>query len=233
MAASWASVAVISDPDLQVGALPRQPGWRPAFGQIKAAQSHLANQSVGPGDLFLYFGWFQLAEQVAGGAWRYVRHAPPVHRLFGWLQVSEVVTVGTDTVGTHAAYPWLSDHPHVNGQSWPPNNTVYISTRALVIGGKETGADGGGLFSGADDRLTLTAPEASSRSYWRLPGWFWPSGSPPSLSYHPNEQRWQRDGPWAYVESVGRGQEFVSTPTASLKPTLGCMDCSTADRGSR
>ena len=197
------------DPDLQVGALPRQPGWRPAFGQFKAAQGHLASQSVGPGDLFLYFGLFRSVEQVAGGTWRYVQNAPWVHRLFGWLQVSEVVTVGTDTVGARAARPWLSDHPHVNGQSWPPSNTVYISPRALVIGGKETGADGGGLFSGADDRLTLTAPEAPSHTYWRLPGWFWPRDRQPSLSYHRDEGRWRRGGPWAYVESAYPGQEFV------------------------
>ncbi|MCY4028235.1 MAG: hypothetical protein OXH75_18215 [Acidobacteria bacterium] len=146
------------DPDLQPGALPRPAGWRPVFGQHGAAQSHLAREGVGPGDVFLYFGWFQLAEPAASGRWRYVRHAPPVHRLFGWLQVSEVVAVGTDTAGVLAARPWLSDHPHVNGPSWRSNNTIYVSTRTLRIGGRSTGARGGGLFSGASDRLTLTEP---------------------------------------------------------------------------
>ena len=197
------------DPDLQMGTLPRRPGWRPAFGQVDIAQRHLERESVGPGDLFLFFGWFRPAEKVPGGAWRYVRHAPSVHRLFGWLQVSEVVPVGADAAGARAARPWLSDHPHVNGQSWPPNNTIYVATRALSIGGRETRATGGGLFSATDSRFTLTAPEARSRSYWRLPRWFCPSDRPPSLSYHRNEDRWRRAGPWAYVESVGRGQEFV------------------------
>ena len=197
------------DPDLQAGAIPRRPGWRPAFGQVDIAQRHLERERVGPGDLFLFFGWFRPVEKVAEGAWRYVREAPSVHRLFGWLQVSEVVTVGADTDGARGARPWLCDHPHVNGQSWPPNNTIYVATRALSIGGRETRAEGGGLFSHTDSRLTLTAPEASSRSYWRLPRWFWPSDRPPSLSYHRTETRWRRAGPWAYVESVGRGQEFV------------------------
>ena len=202
------------DPDLQRGTLPRRPGWRPAFGQVDIAQGHLARESVGPGDLFLFFGLFRPAEKVAGGAWRYVRHEPSVHRLFGWLQVSEVVTVGTNTAGACAARPWLSGHPHVNhphpnGQSWPPNNTIYVATRTLSIGGSGTRANGGGLFSGPDDHLTLTAPKESRPSYWRLPGWFYPSDRPPSLSYHLNKGRWRRRGRWTYVESVGRGQEFV------------------------
>ena len=197
------------DPDLQSGALPRPPGWRPAFGQHGAAQGHLAREGVGPGDLFLYFGLFQSTERVAGGRLRYVRRVPPVHRLFGWLQVSEVVTVGSDTAGARAVHPWLSDHPHVNGPSWRANNTIYVSTRSLNIGGSETRAKGGDLFSGPDDRLTLTAPGTSRCSHWRLPGWFWPADGPPSLSYHRDEERWRRDGPWAYVRSVGGGQEFV------------------------
>ena len=196
------------DPDLQIGALSRQPGWRPAFGQHHVAQRHLERQGVGRGDLFLYFGLFRAAEQLAGGTWRYVRHVPSVHRLFGWLQVSEVVRVGADTAGARAARPWLSDHPHVNGYSWTATNTIYVSTRALSIGGRETLASGGGLFSGTDGRFTLTAPEARSCSYWRLPGWFLPSDGRPSLSYH-GKKSWWRDGLWVYVESASPGQEFV------------------------
>lgn len=54
------------DPDLYADALPRLPGWRPAFGQVENAQSHLQNQGVGPGDLFLFFGWFRSVERVYG-----------------------------------------------------------------------------------------------------------------------------------------------------------------------
>src|SRR5689334_1319956 len=47
------------DPDLDPSALPRLPGWRPAFGQTGAAQTHLDHCGVGVGDLFLFFGWFR------------------------------------------------------------------------------------------------------------------------------------------------------------------------------
>ena len=85
------------DPDLEADALKRSHGWRQAFGQVEAAQRHLENQGVGPGDLFLFFGWFRAVEPGNGGTWYYDRTAPHVHRLFGWLQISEVVPVEGDS----------------------------------------------------------------------------------------------------------------------------------------
>ena len=45
------------DPDLELG----------AFGQVSASQSHLNNQKVGIGDLFLFFGRFREAELTNKG----------------------------------------------------------------------------------------------------------------------------------------------------------------------
>ncbi len=207
------------DPDLRAGALPRPSGWRPAFGQHAAAQGHLQNQGVGPGDLFLFFGRFRPVESPAGATWRYVRSTPVVHRLFGWLQVSEAVRVGPDPEPTLAVHPWLSAHPHLNGGRWPTNNTIYIASRTLNIDGTETARSGGGVFGGPGDNLTLTAP-GKLCSRWRLPAWFWPPGWPPRLSYHSDEARWRRREPWVYVDTVGKGQEFVfdahGVPEASV-----------------
>ena len=91
----------------------------------------------------------------------------------------------------------------------PHPNTIYVSTRALTIDGADLAVRGGGVFSNTDCRLTLTAPEASTRSHWKLPGWFLPAGGRPLLSYHGDEERWRRDGLWVHVQTVGRGQEFV------------------------
>ena len=74
------------DPDLEPKSLSRLPGWKPLFGQAGAAQTVLARSGVGPGDLFLFFGWFREAEYV-DGVWRFVRGAPNVHLLWGWLEV--------------------------------------------------------------------------------------------------------------------------------------------------
>jgi hypothetical protein len=74
------------DRDLYACAMRRDPGWRPAFGQIDSAQPHLAAQGVGAGDLFLFFGWFREV-QALSGRWQFRRGSPDRHVLFGWLQV--------------------------------------------------------------------------------------------------------------------------------------------------
>jgi Nucleotide modification associated domain 3 len=75
------------DPDLRGSALPnRPPGWRPILGQADQSQKHLEKSNVGCGDLFLFFRWFRKVE-LCDGCYRYVRGAPKLHVLFGWLQV--------------------------------------------------------------------------------------------------------------------------------------------------
>ena len=198
------------DPDLNADALARSPGWRPAFGQVEIAQRHLENQGVGPGDLFLFFGWFRAVEPGNGGTWRYVRNAPDVHRLFGWLQVSEVVPVGENLSRARSARPWLSAHPHLN-RRWC-YNTVYIARETLNFEGLAA-RSGAGLFSGNGDRFTLTDPEevekgsSCRRSYWRLPEWFWPVDDCHRFSRKVKMRR--REAQWIHIDSGGRGQEFV------------------------
>src|SRR5215467_4184568 len=60
------------DPDLRAAARPRPPGWQPLFGQSEAAQRHLVRQGVGPGDVFVFYGWFRDAEDHHG-QYRYAR----------------------------------------------------------------------------------------------------------------------------------------------------------------
>lgn len=72
------------DPDLNREALPRQQGWLPCFGQVGSAQSHLKNQKVREGDLFLFFGWFRKVIQV-DGRYCYDPAADDIQALFGWL----------------------------------------------------------------------------------------------------------------------------------------------------
>ena len=92
------------DPDLDVKMGPAVTGWQAAFGQVAAAQQHLDHEQIGKGDLFLFFGWFRQAEQT-GERWRYHLEARPVHRLFGWLQVGEIVRVGEDTASARERPP--------------------------------------------------------------------------------------------------------------------------------
>lgn len=195
------------DPDLDAAARPRLPGWRPAFGQVNAAQRHLENQGVGVGDLFLFFGWFREVEPDPVASWRYLRNAPNLHVLFGYLQVGEVLRLGPDSAELRASRPELASHPHFVSR-WHETNTVYVASDRLVIDGQDLGVSGGGVFPRFHPGLQLTKP-GGSRTVWSLPGWFLPEAGP-ALSYHMDPMRWERDGERCTLQSVAKGQEFVA-----------------------
>ncbi len=203
------------DPDLRADAHPRPAAWRPAFGQAGAAQAHLANQGVGPGDLFLFFGWFRAAEN-ARGQYRFRPGAADVHALFGWLQIDEVLPTGPDA----ALPPWAAAHPHATTERAAPN-VLYVARDALTIDGAPTGLPGAGVFGRLHDDLVLTARDAEGRpgqrSRWRLPRCFRPEDGQPRMTYHANPARWVDDPASVdhlFVRTVGRGQEFVVDASA-------------------
>jgi hypothetical protein len=195
------------DPDLHRAAFSQLAGWRPALGQTGTAQSHLRDMGVGIGDVFLFFGWFRETECKAG-TWRYVRSAPQLHVIFGWLEVADVLPVVQDRHGCLSRFPWISNHPHVSQPRHYTDlrNTLYIAARRSRFA---PNADyGGGRFSMYDDRLRLTKP-GCSRSVWSLPAWFMPKNGQAPLSYHPRRDQWKCDGDLVTLRSAAKGQEFV------------------------
>ncbi|GJG87768.1 hypothetical protein tb265_29490 [Gemmatimonadetes bacterium T265] len=197
-----ASTPAHLDPDLDRRTLPRPRGWRPAFGQTGAAQTHLAARGVGPGDLFLFFGWFREVSRAAG-RWRYAPGAPDLHVIFGWLQVGDVRPARPGL----PAPAWLRTHEHVRADLGP-SSTVYLAADALTLGAQPVrDVPSAGVVRTLRAPLVLTAPGAS-RSEWRLPASF----APPSgaLTYHDHPGRWRPDGPdHVRLRSAPIGQEFV------------------------
>lgn len=190
------------DPDLDPRVRPRAPGWRGALGQLAAAQSHLAGQGVGVGDLFLFWGLFRPVTQIQG-RWSY--EGQREHRVFGWLQIGEVFSLGVD--GTHAAerYPWLEEHPHTRA-GWKENNTLYIAAERLMLDGRIAQRPGFGLFKTG---FRLTESHASRPSIWSVPDWLNVTRGGVGMTYHPS-QRWSSSGT---LEAAARGQEFVADIT--------------------
>lgn len=192
--------------------------WKAAFGQAGRAQTHLAKQNVGKGDLFLFFGWFRHVQRVGNG-YKYQPDAPDIHTVFGWLQVGEVVHLNDSARQAYPErrkrlikrYPYLQQHPHVASPN-PPygNNTLYVASDRLEVPGQHcANLSGAGAFRHFHRRLQLTDPDGNSRKYWKLPAWFYPKDMRHALTYHGDPDRWQERNGCAILKSVDIGQEFV------------------------
>jgi hypothetical protein len=193
------------DPDLNSASIPRQPGWKPIFGQAGAAESHLQHQHIGAGDVFLFYGWFRRVEQCAG-TYRYVQGAPDLHVIFGWLQIEQRVPVAH-----HSLLPaWAGDHAHCRRAQPLALESLYISSDRLTLPGVTFDKPGAGVFSCYAPSLCLTLHDPyATRRNWRLPRWIAPTGGRTALTYHPNPQSWQTQEDHVLLKSAGRGQEFV------------------------
>lgn len=200
-----ASARAHLDPDLLPDSLPRQPGWRPLFGQSGAAQGHLRNQGVSDGDLFLFFGLFQAVRQTAG-RFHYDPGAPRKHLIFGWLQIGTIESI------RHCRQEirrWADYHPHFFHPD-SANNTLYLAQPSLQLADRnENPIPGAGQFATATRHRTLTAPDATTPSQWLLPPWLYPAPGKPPLSYHNKPQRWQQSQTHTRLQAASRGQEFV------------------------
>lgn len=197
------------DPDLDGATLKRMDGWKPAFGQTGAAQSHLEAQGVEVGDVFVFFGWFRDVERGTDGRWSFAKGGRSIHAIFGWLQVGAIVPLRNGDKNEWVEYPWLADHPHVH-RTADPRNVVYVASDELVLPGVEsTGLKGGGSVLTLNEQRTLTDLTSRNRSTWRLPSWFRQADGQSPLSYHASPDRWNDHGDDVQLQSVARGQEFV------------------------
>jgi len=200
------------DPDIDENARPRHSGWMPAFGQVGGPLTHLDNCNVGIGDMFLFFGWFRRIEIDKQGNYRYIPDSRNLHVIFGWLQVGEMLDVGTDKTPILTKKPWLANHPHIEGM-YEGKNRVYIAADCLSIPSLNVrkSLPGGGVFGKLANPRILTHPDSQSRSFWRLPRSFSPHASLAKLSCHESPARWvtDQDNRHVTLRAVSQGQEFV------------------------
>ena len=113
------------------------------FGQVGAAQTHLANQGVGPGDMFLFFGLFR--EEETG---------EPHHRIFGFLEIERIVDLASCSQEERARFAAIR-HPHALSMHGS-NDTLYVGRGATARQAKEG--------------LRLTVP-GGPPSLWHRPAW--------------------------------------------------------------
>lgn len=192
------------DPDLDAGSIrPRPGGWRPAFGQTGAAASHLRNQGVGPGDVFLFFGWFREAVEPTPGQFRWKVDSANIHACFGYLQIAERWPVAP----LSALPKWLTEHPHHKPVPYGTVDDIYLATDRLNLPGHHIDRPGGGLLGPCQPKYRLTAP-GRTRSVWHLPAWFHPL-PPVPLTGHAAPDRWTPSDTGVFLQTICQGQEFV------------------------
>ncbi len=185
------------DPDLRKEVIERPDGWIAAYGQCSQSGKHLDNQGVGVGDLFLFFGWFRQTEFDGEGKLRYVKNAPDLHIIFGYLRIGDIL----NSQDMDRICPW---HPHSH-QDWQ-NNRLYLAADKVM---PDWDMPGYGVLPYHQKRI-LTSGGQQKRSVWSLPYFF--QANDVKMSYHPNA-KFSLNGSSVSMQSVGRGQEFVISPT--------------------
>jgi hypothetical protein len=188
------------DPDIYKDVLKRPAGWRPLFGQIDAAETHLENKGIKENDVFIFFGSFRQTREIKGKI-IFDKIEKEKHIIFGYLQIGKIIRCDM----TAAIENWITYHPHFStGRRKKGNNTIYTARERLSWNAKMPGA---GPFHFHED-LVLTK-RGCSKSIWQLdPSIF--KGL--NISFH-SQQSWKKD----CFYSAGRGQEFVIEDNSAVE----------------
>ena len=195
------------DPDIRESYLNQRPiGWKRCFGQVKSAQTHLENNQIGIGDIFLFFGWFKKAE-YKNGKFKYITdkdYPNGFHAIYSFLQINEIYKPNTQKTPA-----WLNYHPHVKFKNETEfkndNNTIYVATE-MINYPKHFNKNGSISFVFSED-LILTKKGQPNRTVWELPIELHPN-SGVKLSYNSSD-RWGIENNRATLKSASKGQEFV------------------------
>jgi hypothetical protein len=198
------------DPDIRKQYLKsRTKDWKPNFGQVKIAQSHLKNKQISKEDIFLFFGWFQFAE-YKNNQFKYIKNKDypnGFHAIYGYLQINEMYY---PNINMEEIPEWLKYHPHVKfkdeNEFNNSNNTIYTATDILKHK-SNINLPGSEYFSFSEE-LILTKKNQNYRTIWELPLDFHPENKI-QLSYNTNLHRWNKEKNKAILNSTYRGQEFI------------------------
>lgn len=186
------------DPDIRASSYARKDGWKGLFGQAGSAQSHLSNQQVSEGDIFLFFGWFRQTIHKHG-RYSYDRNDKTGrHIIYGYMEIGQKLLIRDLSPSN-----WMKYHPHVaRGSNASKNDYIYIAKENLSL---NPTLKGYGTFK-YNDEVKLTK-EGYSRSRWKLPDFF----KETSISYH-SDKSWREK----YFQSAAKGQEFVIDCTEKI-----------------
>ena len=169
-----------------------------SVGQVGSSQTHLENQRIKVGDIFIFFGRFEFQKISTDSVETIMKDK---HVMFGYLQIGEIIYPNKLTKQERdfyeKKYPWITTQPHWNFEKYKDieNNCIYVARDKCSF---DENIKGYGVFE-FNENLILTK-KGKSISQWKLPR--------PlrrlNISYHDKSNR-----KWNYFQSAVRGQEFV------------------------
>lgn len=169
-----------------------------SVGQVGSSQTHLENQKVEIGDVFIFFGRFDFQKISTDNVETIMKDK---HVMFGYLQIGEIIYPNKLTAQERTfyekKYPWLASQPHWNFEKYKDtgNNCIYIAREKCSF---DENIKGYGMFK-FNENLILTK-KGKTISKWNLP-------KPLrhlNISYHDKSSH-----KLTYFQSAMRGQEFV------------------------
>ncbi|MGA8849828.1 MAG: hypothetical protein WB564_08435 [Dehalococcoidia bacterium] len=204
------------------------------FGQVDGAQTHLRNQEVEEGSLFLFFSRFKPtgdARENKLGINISAKHLKEgLYFIYGWLRVGwkpiqkfeEIDNI--DILNAKEKEELRSHHPHATPEYFQnckgKNNTIYIAHKYLLD--NSTKFPGCSYFPVLSDKLLLTATDSDQSSdQSQMPNWLasrWKL--PPGFSYQTccsvlkNPAKWKTtnivETSWHWQEAVFKESEEFS-----------------------
>jgi hypothetical protein len=164
---------------------------RLALGQTGASESHLRNQRIDEGDMFLFYGWFKKID-ISDGNWGYVSDTPDIHLIWSSMIILKPLRLDTpkDVQMTVERFPQLAIHPHLSPDWSSKPNSIYLSEKHSML-------------PFAERRCLTDLSDYDGRAKWSLPVCF---NHPEAFTYL-NDFRPMGDK--VAVSYRGYGQEFV------------------------
>ena len=200
-----------------------------ALGQSGAAASHLLNENIEKGDIFLFFGRFRETTRDEDGVIKYRRGTKEYHVIWGYMIVDDIFYIiqkenckinekkydicikknnELEVVDDNylEKYKNIDNHPHcLNSYS----NPKYKKNTNIIICGKTFGTFK--YTFKIDDVLRLTQYKSSNLTNWEIPNfWGYPKTNPKiSMTYNTENKKEILKNGNLKIQSASIGQEFV------------------------
>lgn len=178
--------------------------WLPAYVHTGPLESHLSNQHICVGDIFLFYGWFRQTEYDEQHKLRFVPDAKEQNIIFSYFQIGAIIK-DIAFFRQQIKRPLLTFLD--NRDVYP--NTIYLPTKKLSYNNQQPGC----ATLSYSPKLVLTKP-GYHYNQWQLPDFL--CAPDVTITYHNNRNNGFLTGK-DYFKASPISEEFVIHGTYDLK----------------